>query len=124
MNLVVVSGNLVADPEKQSGKTGTVYAQFTVAESRKTPAGEKTNFFSCTCFGKTAEFLSEYGRKGGRVWVEGELSQDTWQDQEGKKHSQVKILAMRVEVERRGEKPATQARKKPEPDMFDDLIPF
>jgi len=123
MNVAIISGNLVADPEKQTGKTGTVYAQFTVAESRKGPSGEKTNFFSCTCFGKTAEFLSEHGRKGGRVWVEGELSQDTWQDQEGKKHSQVKILAMRVEVERR-EKTAP-ARKQPEPDpMFDDLIPF
>jgi single-strand DNA-binding protein len=100
MNHIIVIGRLVRDVELRSTASGTQIGGFSLAVrytykqddgSRK----EETSFFNCTAFGKTAENLAQYVKKGHRVGIEGRLKQETWETSEGKKQSAVKIMVER-----------------------------
>lgn len=99
-NRVVLVGNLTRDPELRSIQSGTSVADVGLAvnERRKDQSGnwvEDVNFFDVTVWGRNAEVLHDYARKGSQILVEGRLKQDTW-EQEGQKRSKVKIIAERV----------------------------
>ncbi len=99
-NRVVLVGNLTRDPELRSIQSGTSVMDVGLAvnERRKEQSGnwvEDTNFFDVTVWGRNAEVLHEYARKGSSILVEGRLKQDTW-EQEGQKRSKVKIIAERI----------------------------
>ena len=99
-NRVVLVGNLTRDPELRSSQSGTSVADVGLAvnERRKDQGGnwvEDANFFDVTVWGRNAEVLHDYARKGSQILVEGRLKQDTW-EQEGQKRSKVKIIAERV----------------------------
>lgn len=73
MNKFQFMGRLTKEPEARNTTTGTAVATFTLAVNRKfnKPNEEKqSDFFNCTAFGKTAEFVSKYFKKGGQVLVE------------------------------------------------------
>jgi single-strand DNA-binding protein len=94
-NKVVLMGNLTRDPQVKTlpGSTGgngaaTVVADFGLAVNRKfrTAAGEEreeTAFVDCAAFGKPAEVIGEFCRKGKLLLVEGRLKYDTWEDKTG-----------------------------------------
>ena len=88
MNKYIFLGRLVKDPEARNTTTGTAVATFTIAVNRKynKPNEEKqTDFFNLTAFGKTAEFISKYFKKGQQVLVEGRIQNRTWEDTTGAK---------------------------------------
>jgi single-strand DNA-binding protein len=61
----------------------------------KTQSGEQkenTCFIEGTCFGKSAEILNQYCSKGSKLYIIGELMQDTWTDNNGNNRSKHKIL--------------------------------
>lgn len=97
MNRVILMGNLTADPELRFGATGTAVCTFTIAHNKRwtTDGGEekeKVSFIGCVMFGKRAEAFAKHHRKGMKALVEGELSQDTWDDKEtGKKREKTKV---------------------------------
>jgi len=73
MNNFNFSGRLVRDPEAvESSKTDTTIAKFTVAND-KYGKDKGTNFFRVTAFNKTADFITQYGKKGGGVNVSGRV---------------------------------------------------
>lgn len=72
MNKFIISGNLTRDPELAYSTAGKAYTKFSVAVTRNFDR-EKTDFFNCTIFGKRAESLANYQRKGNKVLVEGEV---------------------------------------------------
>ncbi len=99
-NRVVLVGNLTRDPELRSIQSGTSVVDIGLAvnERRKDQSGnwiEEANFFDVTVWGRSAEILHDYTRKGSPILVEGRLKQDTW-EQEGQKRSKVKIIADRI----------------------------
>ena len=88
MNKYIFLGRLVKDPEARNTTTGTAVATFTIAVNRKynKPNEEKqVDFFNCTAFSKTAEFVSKYFKKGQQVLVEGRIQNRTWEDEKGNK---------------------------------------
>lgn len=101
MNLVVLAGNLTSDPEMRFTATGTGIAEFSVAVNRKwkgadDEAKEEVSFFSCVAFGRTAETICEWFRKGGAICVEGRLQQQRWEDKAtGKARSTIKVIVER-----------------------------
>ncbi len=101
MNLVVLLGNLTADPVMKYMPSGTAIADFTLAVDGATKNGDKwepsVDFLAVTVFGKTAENCAEHLVKGSKVLLEGKLKQDRWKDKEGREHSKIKILGMRVQ---------------------------
>ena len=100
-NRVVLVGNMTRDVELrtiQSGKSVTDVG-LAVNERRPDASGngwvDEVNFFDVTVWGRNAEVLRDYARKGSPILVEGRLKQDTW-EQDGQKRSKVKVVADRI----------------------------
>ncbi|HOJ49747.1 MAG TPA: single-stranded DNA-binding protein [Spirochaetota bacterium] len=98
MNRVILSGRLVSDPEIRATGSGVNVAKFSLAVNEYIKGEEKTSFFDCTAFGKTADFLRQYSQKGSRVLVDGSLRQEKWQDSEGNNRYKISIIVNRVEL--------------------------
>ena len=97
-NRVTLIGNLTRDPETRDLPSGTTLCEFGLAMTRhyKTAGGEsreETCFIDCTAFGKQAEVLQQYVRKGRPLFVEGRLKYDQWDDRSGGgKRSKVSVV--------------------------------
>ncbi|MBL0928459.1 MAG: single-stranded DNA-binding protein [Phycisphaerales bacterium] len=98
-NKVLLMGNLTRDIELRTlPQSNTSVANVGLAVNRRwrTPEGEQreeTTFVDCDAFGKTAEMMSQYLRKGRPVFIEGRLKLDEWTDKEsGQKRSKLKVV--------------------------------
>jgi single-strand DNA-binding protein len=97
-NRVILAGNLTRDPEMRYTPKGQAIAKITLAVNRNytTESGEKreeVSFIDCDAFGKQAETLSTYMKKGRPLLVEGRLRQDTWEDKTThQKQSKLKVV--------------------------------
>ena len=82
MNIITIMGRLTKDPEVSSSTSGTTYARYTVAVDRKykKDGQQNTDFFPCTSFGKQAEFVEKYLKKGTKVVLSGEMNIDRNED--------------------------------------------
>ncbi|MBW2632451.1 MAG: single-stranded DNA-binding protein [Deltaproteobacteria bacterium] len=90
-------GRLVCDPEQRRANSGTAVTNITVAVDQGFGERKKTAFCDVTAFGKTAEFVGDYLRKGSLVAVEGQVTQDNWEDRStGQKRSKICFIANRV----------------------------
>ena len=112
-NIVVISGNVTADPELRQTKDGTFVARFKVAVNR----GDRADFLPCTAFGKTAENIRAYVSKGSRVIVQGSLRSSTYQDKDGTNRTAYEISVSSCEFVRRPSEPAETAV----PDDFGEI---
>lgn len=98
LNLVVIEGNLCADPEVTYTQGGTAVCEVNLACNEKIKKGEewveKTVFTQVKMFGRTAEIAGEYLSKGSRVTFQGKLAYDQWTDKEsGKNRSKLYVIA-------------------------------
>jgi single-strand DNA-binding protein len=97
-NKVILVGNLTRDPELRYTPKGTAIAKFGLAVNRvwTNEAGEKTEevtFVDIDVFGRTAENVAQYMRKGSPLLVEGRLRLDQWDDkQTGQKRSKLGVV--------------------------------
>lgn len=87
-NRVTLIGNLTRDPQVKHLPNSLVIAEFGLAMSRRyrTQGGEDREevcFVDCTAFGKQAQVISEYARKGRQLFIEGRLKYDVWEDKSG-----------------------------------------
>ncbi len=99
MNKVILMGRLTRDPEERSSSTGTSLARFSIAVDRRFKRdGQPTaDFFNCTAFGKTAEFVVKYLKKGTKIVLDGEIQNDNYTNKEGQMVYGVQILANSIE---------------------------
>ena len=94
INVVVLAGNVVSDPESRSTSTGKTVATFRLAINN--PINDKdTVFIDVDVWEKQAEFVINYVKKGGAVSVTGRLKQDSW-EKDGEKRSKILVVAERV----------------------------
>src|ERR1041384_5178778 len=99
LNKVMLMGNLTRDPEIKYTPKGTAIANFGIAINRNytTEGGEKreeVTFIDIEAFGRTAEIIGEYFKKGRPIFIEGRLKLDTWDDkQTGQKKSKLRVVA-------------------------------
>ena len=97
-NKVILVGNLTRDPELRYTPKGTAIAKFGLAVNRvwTNEAGEKkeeVTFVDIDVFGRTAENVAQYMRKGSPLLVEGRLRLDQWDDkQTGQKRSKLGVV--------------------------------
>lgn len=97
-NVVVLMGNLVADPEMRVTTSGKSVASFRIANNRRYGDTEKTTYADCTAFSGTADFVDEYMEKGSRVVVTGRLEMREWEDKDTHKNRQkLEIICDRVD---------------------------
>lgn len=83
INRFIAVGNLVKKPEFKSLPSGHMIAEFSIAQSEKTKRGENSYFFNCVIFGKQAEFISKYGEKGRKIYLEGSYKPEKYVNKEG-----------------------------------------
>lgn len=94
----IITGNLTRDPELRSTPNGASVCSFTVAVNRvyRDASGEQkedVSFIDCSAWGKLAEMISQYAKKGTGVLVSGRLDQRSWEDKTtGQKRSRVEIV--------------------------------
>ncbi len=98
LNKVFLYGNLTRDPEVRSLPSGGSVASFGIATNRtyKDKMGakqEQTEFHNVVVFGKLAEIIAQYAKKGRPLFVEGRLQTRSWDDKEsGKKQYRTEIV--------------------------------
>lgn len=96
-NKVILLGNLTRDIETRSTGSGTTVAKFGLAVSRKFSdrdgnQKEETTFVDVDAFGKQAEVLAKYLRKGSPLMIEGRLRFDQWEAADGQKRSKLGVV--------------------------------
>ena len=90
LNKTILIGRLTKEPEfKTVGETNI--ASFSIAYSTGYGDKKKSNYIDCVAFGKTAEVVKNYTKKGSQIAIEGSLEQDSWDGQDGKKNYKTKI---------------------------------
>ena len=99
MNKVILMGRLTKDPEISSSASGTTFARYSIAVDRKyKQEGEPdADFFNCTSFGKQAEFVEKYLKKGTKIIVSGRLQNNNYTNKEGHKVYDVRVITEEVE---------------------------
>ena len=125
-NKVILVGNLTRDPELRYTPKGLAIAKIGVAVNRRwtSESGEQrdeTTFVDVDAFGKQAETIGQYLKKGRPILIEGRLRLDQWDDkQTGQKRSRLGVVAESVQFlgsptggNASGETPAPTARPAP-----------
>tara|TARA_Y100000588_G_scaffold195202_1_gene209394 strand:- start:17 stop:460 length:444 start_codon:yes stop_codon:yes gene_type:complete len=143
-NKVILMGNLTRDPEVKYTSGGTAIAKLGMAINRRWRGQdgqqqEETTFVDVDAFGRQAETVGQYLKKGRPIMIEGRLKYDQWDDkQTGQKRSKLGVVLERFEfLDSRadggggggydggnsgGGSPATSQPSGPPPE--DDDVPF
>ena len=142
MNNVNLVGNIGQDPEMKYFESGKNNVKFSLALNSYNAKTKKeiTDWVSCEAWGKTAELIGEYCKKGHKLAIEGSLKTRKWEDDKGNKRSITFVLVSRVEfltskkqTEQPEGQPAETEQQEPEQQQFvnpddyfigSDEIPF
>ena len=147
VNKVIIVGNLGRDPEVRYTQSGTAVATVALAtgeswkDKQTGETKERTEWHRVVAFGRLAEIIGEYLRKGSQVYVEGSLRTRKWQDNEGQDRYTTEIVARELLMlgsgnGGAGSLPAAGGRPAPAPSApapsadhqpdqdFEDDIPF
>lgn len=136
MNKAILIGRLTRDPDIRytQGAEQKVYGRYTLAVDRMTK-DKQTDFISCVCFGKTAEFAEKYLHQGDKIAVCGSIQTGSYTNREGRKVYTTDVLVNEhYFCESKGNSTETSAAQQPDqqpdengfmqvPDGMDDL-PF
>ncbi len=139
-NKVILMGNLTRDPQLSYLPNQTAVVEIGLAVNRRFKKqdgtqGEEVCFVDCQIFGKRAEVINKYFKKGEPIFIEGRLKFDSWQGQDGSKRSKLRVFIENFEfVGGRGGQSSQQGGSQPyreekppvgEPfEPVDDDIPF
>ena len=136
MNKVILMGRTTKDAEVRysQGANPTVVAKITLAVDRKFKKdGEPTaDFINCTAFGKTAEVIEKYVRKGTKIAVVGRIQTGSYTNKDGQKVYTTEVMIEELEFcESKNSQNNNQPAPKPVgdgfmsiPDGIEDELPF
>lgn len=122
-NKIMLGGRLTRDPEMRVTPKGTPICQFSMAVNRewKSESGEKqteVSYIDCEAWGKTAETIAKYLKKGGDIFVDGRVKQDQWEDKNTKeKRSKLKVVVEQFQFVGGKKDEAPAKRETPEDDV-------
>ena len=107
LNKAFILGNLTRDPELRKTPSGQAVCTIGVATNRfYTDAGgqkqQQVEFHSVVAWGRNAEIINQYLRKGNMILVEGHLQTRNWQDQQNVRHYRTEVVAERIQLGPRG----------------------
>ncbi len=106
LNKAIIFGNLTRDPELRALPSGMNVCSFSVATNRvyKDRDGknqEQTDFHNIVVFGRQADIVAQYLKKGSSALIEGRIQTRSW-EKEGEKRYRTEIVADRVQFGPRG----------------------
>ena len=102
LNKVILIGRLTADPQLRTTTSGQPVTSFSVATNRFwTDKGgqkqESTEFHNIVVWGRQAEVVNQFLKKGSLAMIEGRLQTRTWQGNDGQNRKTTEIIAERVQ---------------------------
>jgi single-strand DNA-binding protein len=136
VNKVILVGNLGQDPEVRYSPSGSAMANVSVAttdqwkDKQTGEKQEKTEWHRVVFFGKLAEIVGEYLKKGSQVYIEGRLQTRKWQGQDGQDRYTTEIVASEMQMlggrpaAGGGQQSSSPAQQQTPPEDFDDDVPF
>ncbi len=102
LNRAALICRLTRDPELRHTKTGRAVSTLRVAVND----GPEPTFHDVVVWGRTAEVVCEYMRKGRLIHVEGRIQSRSWTAKDGSEHRTAEVVAHRVQFLSRGASPA------------------
>lgn len=143
VNKAIILGNVGNDPEVTQLENGTTIASLSVATSEQWKdkntgeKQEKTEWHRITAFGRLAEIIADYIKKGSKIYIEGRIQTDKY-EKEGVTHYSTKIIASQMQMldsrdsnsqtgntQQSAQSQHKQAQQSGGFDNFDDdLVPF
>lgn len=106
LNQVALMGRLTHDPELKYTSTNKPVTSFKLAVDRDYKGDDAADFIDCVAWGKTAETVSRYFRKGERILVSGQIQTRSWEGNDGKRRKSTEVVIDRayfVETKPRGD---------------------
>ena len=102
MNKVILMGRLTRDAEIRysQGESATAIARFSLAVDRRFRRDNEeqtADFINCVAFGRTAEFLERFGRKGTKFVLEGRIQTGSYTNKDGQRVYTTDVVAENVE---------------------------
>jgi len=93
----IIMGNVTRDPELRAVSSGSQVCSFSVAVNRSFKGAdgdnkESVSFINCTAWGKAAEIISQYAKRGTGIMVSGRLEQRSYEAKDGSKRSTTEIV--------------------------------
>jgi len=128
LNKAFIFGNLTRDPELRALPSGMNVANFSVATNRtfKDRDGKKqeqTDFHNIVVFGRTADTVNQYLKKGSSVMIEGRIQTRSWDGKDGEKKYRTEIVADRVQFGPRPSGGSGARRSEEAPEAAGDEMP-
>ena len=127
-NIIVITGNLTADPSVKVTQSGSKMCTLRIACSTGWGDNKHTSFFRAVAFGKKAEYCENWLAKGNKVCVNGWVKIDTYENKDGIKTPTCDIMVNDVEkLTFDGGKPSSAPKQDDAPQGFEALdsdIPF
>lgn len=130
VNLAIVVGNITRDPELKTTPNGHNVCAFSVATNKtwfdkQNQKQSQVEYHNVVVWGKAAENVAKYMRKGSQIYVEGELQTRSW-DRDGVKHYRTEINARKIQFGAKRGEPGATGYETPEPegDINISDIPF
>ena len=139
MNKCILVGRLTKDPETRvsQGDNGTTITRFSIAVNRRFKNKEgvyEADFPNCVCYGKTAEFVDQYFKKGMAIGITGRLATGSYTNKDGQKVYTTDVVVEEAEfVESKNSGSSDNNQSAPAnkntdfmsiPDGIDEELPF
>lgn len=124
INSVVLIGRLTRDIQVRYTQSEKAVGNFTLAINRrfKNQNGEyETDFIDCVVFGKQAETMEQYTKKGDLIGVEGSIQKRTYEDKEGNKRYITEIMVEKITFLQTNKKSETPQQNDPYKD-FGEIV--
>ena len=96
MNKIIIKGRLARNPETKQTNNGKSVCNFSVAVNRRMNKDE-ADFFECTAWEKTGEFVTKYFSKGQEIIIEGRMESRNYDDKNGNKRTAWGITVEQVD---------------------------
>lgn len=115
MNNVTLLGTLTKDVELRYLPSGSALANLSLAHNTRFKRAdgeydERVLYVKASCFGKTAEVINQYFKKGSRILIQGELVLNTWKDNNGNNRQEHSILIEKINfVDKKNQEQTKQA---------------
>ena len=116
LNKVIIVGRLTADPELRTTPSGAHVTSFSIATNRNWTdkdgnRKEETEFHNIVAWGRQADVVSQFSKKGGLLMIEGRLQTRSWEDKEGQTRRTTEIVTERIQL---GPRPSGQGGSGPD----------
>jgi len=122
MNKVNLIGNLVKDPELKYTNSNIAVARYTIAINTRYGEKQETDYINVKTWGKSAEFINKYFKKGQPIAISGRLKNNNYEDNKGIKHYGIEVITEEIEFVGSKKEEAPHEEVQEEKTVYQDMV--